>query len=301
MEFLMGQNIKIATLFILGCMYLAGCKDDTYEKKSDSTISCQSNNEPPKGSLDFNAPLSPEERRARLEFVINHTIKGREEMMDKIRSIISENGDINQIFGIEGETLLHIASGAGYAEAVRLLIEGQADVNSRDKGGRIPLHRAVQSGSVETIELLLNHGADIAQKDNTGQPALFYSTTSRAFQEVVAFLMNKGADINQPAANGHTLLGDLVPRGLLQDIEFLIAKGANVNSKGYLGYTPLHIAVEYGRPDVVKLLLEHGADGTMRNDANETPLSLAMRSDEPQAITKEKRDEVLQVLRSYQK
>ena len=297
----MGQNIKIAALFILGCVCLAGCKDDEYEKKSDSTISCQPNSEPTKGSLDFNAPLSSEARRARLEYVLNNTITSREEMMDKIRSIISEKGDINQKIGLEGETLLHIASGAGYAEAVQLLIEGQADVNSRDKGGRIPLHRAVQSGSVETVELLLNHGADITQKDNSGQPALFYSITSRAFQEVVAFLMSNGADINQSAANGHTLLGDLVPQGLLKDIEFLIAKGANVNSKGYLGYTPLHIAIEYGRPDVVKLLLDHGADGSIRNDANETPLSLAGQSDEPQATTKEKRDEVLQVLRSYQK
>lgn len=177
----MGQNIKIAVLFILSCVCLAGCKGDTHEKKSDVTTSRQPNNETPKGSLVFNAPLSPEERRARLEYVLNNTITGREEMMEKIHSIISEKGDINQKIGLEGETLLHIASGTGYAEAVRLLIEGQADVNSRDKVGRIPLHRAVQSGSVETIELLLNHGADITQTDNTGQPTLFYSTTSHAF------------------------------------------------------------------------------------------------------------------------
>lgn len=296
----MKSNLKFAML-IISCLFIVGCKEDANEKKSDVTTSHQPNNKPPEGSLDFNAPLSSEARRARLEYVLNNTITSREEMMDKIHSIISEKGDINQKIGLEGETLLHIASGAGYVDAVQLLIEGQADVNSRDKGGRIPLHRAVQSGSVETVELLLNHGADITQKDNSGQPALFYSITSRAFQEIVPFLMSKGVDINQIVANGHTLLGDLVPRGQLKDIEFLIAKGANVNSRGYLGYTPLHIAVEYGRPDVVKLLLDHGADGSIRNDAHETPLSLAERGDEPLSTTREKREEIIQIFDSYGK
>jgi len=66
---------------------------------------------------------------------------------------------------------LHRATWDGHKEVVELLIAKGADVNAKDKYGKIPLHRACECEK-EIAELLLDKGADVNAKDNDGETPL---------------------------------------------------------------------------------------------------------------------------------
>ncbi|XP_044290296.1 IQ motif and ankyrin repeat domain-containing protein 1, partial [Varanus komodoensis] len=59
-----------------------------------------------------------------------------------------------------GNTPLSEASGGGHPEAIRMLIENGANLNSRGAFNRTPLYRAAFAGHLAAVELLLQHGAD---------------------------------------------------------------------------------------------------------------------------------------------
>ena len=67
---------------------------------------------------------------------------------------------------------LHEAAADGDIEQVKLLISKGADINSKDKGGNIPLHYAVKAGKIEVVQLLIEAGADINVKDNRDRTPL---------------------------------------------------------------------------------------------------------------------------------
>ena len=98
------------------------------------------------------------------------------------------------------ETALSLASGAGYDEVVRLLLDSNADVNAviirplleADRPGdgesraTTPLYSACASGSVEAAQLLLEAGARVS-----GEAALGRSTDFCSFFVFFAKKYNK--------------------------------------------------------------------------------------------------------------
>jgi ankyrin repeat protein len=56
---------------------------------------------------------------------------------------------------------LHRAVITGNEDIVKVLLQHQADVNSRDKNGRTALDLAIDVGHVAIVQILLAHGADI--------------------------------------------------------------------------------------------------------------------------------------------
>ena len=57
---------------------------------------------------------------------------------------------------------------AKHADAVRVLLECEADVNNRDFAGYTPLHVAAENGNVETARLLVRAGAPLDARDSVG-------------------------------------------------------------------------------------------------------------------------------------
>ncbi|QKX60890.1 uncharacterized protein TRUGW13939_08036 [Talaromyces rugulosus] len=59
------------------------------------------------------------------------------------------------------EPALHRAVITGNEDIVKVLLQHQADVDSRDKNGRTALDLAIDAGHVAIVQILLAHGADI--------------------------------------------------------------------------------------------------------------------------------------------
>lgn len=133
---------------------------------------------------------------------------------------------------IYGGTLLHEAAGAGHTEALRLLLEAGAMVDSEDRFEMTPLGWAAFAGHVEASKVLLSHGAKLDSQDE--------------------FLM--------------TPLATAVKEGRLRVAQLLIAHGADLNARAQLGRTPLMEAARQGHLKLAQLLLQHHCDMDATDD-----------------------------------
>ncbi|KAL4733876.1 ankyrin repeat-containing domain protein [Aspergillus similis] len=128
-----------------------------------------------------------------------------------------------------GQTVLHRAVQTGNSKVVRLLLEHNADCNSKDNAGLTPLSCAVIGGHEEILELLLSHGARMGHVDNAHWSALHWAVFHNRHRILERLLSCCGGD--------SSLL--------------------NIRNKD--GETPLSVAVGAGSEVAVKLLLEFGA------------------------------------------
>jgi ankyrin repeat protein len=73
------------------------------------------------------------------------------------------------------ETPLHIAVEYSNQEAVKLLCEKKADINSFTLSRMTPLHVAIFTKNILIIKLLLQNGANPNIKDISGYTPLYYA------------------------------------------------------------------------------------------------------------------------------
>ena len=66
-------------------------------------------------------------------------------------------------------TPIQSAAAAGHAKIVMLLLNNNANPNSRENNGLTPLHAAAQNGNAQMIRSLLFSGADLTLRSHSGQ------------------------------------------------------------------------------------------------------------------------------------
>jgi ankyrin repeat protein len=148
-------------------------------------------------------------------------------------------------------------------EAKKLIQEG-ANIHLRDEDGLTPLCWAVQERLTEIVNLLLDHNAQTDTKSNNGSTPLHRATVVmneadrtpegiQTRQEIIHSLLNQGADINARDGFGCTPLHYAV-QYLNQEaiVLLLLERDAKIDIKNNEGKTPLGLAkIEY---DLKKLL-----------------------------------------------
>ena len=142
----------------------------------------------------------------------------------------------------DNSTPLHKAcagSKPGHLEAVKLLLESQADVHALNKWRETPLLTAANHGQAGAVEQLLRAGADPCKCTDTGWSPLSIAAY-KGHDEVVKLLLEEGAPTEE---------ADPTLSALLQ-------------------------AATKGLPDTVELLLRHGADHTVTTKKGDTALSI---------------------------
>ncbi|CAL4194644.1 unnamed protein product, partial [Meganyctiphanes norvegica] len=90
---------------------------------------------------------------------------------DITRIIIEAGADIEKR-NVNSDTAMHYAAWMGSNEALSVLINHKADVNSLGKWGWTPLMLAVRGGNLATTKALVDAGASVDIADNDGDTAL---------------------------------------------------------------------------------------------------------------------------------
>lgn len=118
---------------------------------------------------------------------------------DKIKGFSSEmltyllehGGDKNHIDN-NGNLPVEYASVEGVLSALKILWDGNYDINQRDEFGMTLLHKTVIRGYLDCVEFLLSKNFDINAKDKSGNSPLFYAA-KYGHLTVSDYLKSKGA------------------------------------------------------------------------------------------------------------
>ncbi|MEF3302563.1 ankyrin repeat domain-containing protein [Paenibacillus sp. GYB003] len=154
---------------------------------------------------------------------------------DKLKQLLEiEPGLANEENG-QGLTPLGYAAHYGNRDAVRVLLEGGANVNavSHSNVSYIPsntaLHAAIAGErSLDVVRLLLERGADTRLFDSNGHTCLHVAAFHDDNVELIRLLLEHGADANAAAGQGgETALSVAVRRGNDNVAAFLRERGAS--------------------------------------------------------------------------
>ena len=152
------------------------------------------------------------------------------------------------------------------AQAVKMLVDGGADVNARGSGGLTALMRAAGWRHAPALKALLACGAKTDIRDDLGRTALTWAARDGKKSEAVQALLQAGAPVGPVEA----LLWDDLPRAREK-----IAAG-ELSAHGPFGETLLMVAAEKGQSDIVQILLDRGAEVNARDEQKATALLLAI-------------------------
>ena len=141
-----------------------------------------------------------------------------------VRALLHRGDDPNA-YDADGWTALHWAARAGKLETTRLLLEGgaQPDVRDRYVNGWTPLMHAAHKHQAATVQALLQAGADPNARNPIGITALMLAC-SEDDEDVVRVLLNAGADPRLARQDGGTALFDAVSAGEPENARLLLAR-----------------------------------------------------------------------------
>jgi len=147
---------------------------------------------------------------------------------------------------------------------VHMLIFGITATNSPsgemdyDFNSTEDFRRAAQEGNAEAVKLFIKANMDVNSHNEYGLTALLAATRFR-HADVARLLIENGADVNARADDGDTPLLFAADGNMVDIVRLLIEHGADVNAKSDWGESALIVAQKKGHMDIVKILREAGA------------------------------------------
>jgi len=161
----------------------------------------------------------------------------------------------------------------GHLAVVKLLLDSNASVDPRDRGGTTPLQNAATCNDIEIASLLIAKGANI---DNRGHQ---YSVLDQAVAwgpDVAKLLVESGVEVNTFVPfSGETPLMDAVSKSRSELTQMLLEAGANPNARHRrTQWTALDYAIYYCNSDLVEILREYGAERGGKMGEDGTPRRL---------------------------
>lgn len=189
-----------------------------------------------------------------------------------LRILLDANADIDSRYGESCSTALHIAAEQGHSNIVQALLKNGASVDLQNDLGKTPLWFAVNEGHTEISQMLLDAGAS-PSPSGTEHELLLFAALNNGSVDIVSSLLKAGANVDATVPfTGITLLHTAAEKGDLALVRLLLKAGAHVNPRTVTGATPLHQAAVHGRTEVAMLLLDAGADIDALENDGMTPL-----------------------------
>ncbi len=192
---------------------------------------------------------------------------------------------INNKYGSEQDSLLHLAAMIDEVNAVRYLIRKGINVNVRNALHHTPLHLAAGIGHEEVVKILIREGnAEIDVFDARNQTPMHYAVNNKKL-EIVKLLLKLGADVNSARMGQNSMKLSPVhiavsntnydERVLCLDILKCLIKepDAQVNLQDYENRTPLHYAERLKTIEV--LLTREDIDPLVKDDSGKIPFDYA--------------------------
>lgn len=194
-----------------------------------------------------------------------------------VRLLLDSGTNVNERVGdnIVSTTALHVASAAGHAELVRLLLNRGASLSAPSGLGGTALFQAAAAGQDRVVTVLLDAGADIQTRNDAGMPIVLWPACY-GHETTLRVLVSRGADVQANFSGGETALHFAAMRENKPMLHLLLDEGIDVNVKTVSGETALHRAAQFGATEMIAALLDRGADIEATNHMGTTALVYAI-------------------------
>lgn len=134
--------------------------------------------------------------------------------------------------------LLNAAEFGETAKIIDLLAKG-ANINARQTNNDTPLHLAAREGHLDAVKLLIEKNADTSLVNNFQHTALMVSVREHQDEQISLVLINAKTPVNQQDSKGRTVAYFAAQDGLPLTTKALGDAGADFSLAGEDGVTPL--------------------------------------------------------------
>lgn len=191
---------------------------------------------------------------------------------DVVLRLLLSNGDVSQTDINAG---LLAAASTGHVPVVRVLLQHEAVVDTRDGDSNTPLILGAAAGHADVTRVLLEYGADVHAVGEHGLTALLAVSPENA--GVLQMLLRAGADVNARDRYGGSALHQAALGGHQEAVEVLVGYGADVGAVMDDGSSPLHCAASSGSARVTGVVLGRRPDVDAVDENGDTPLLVAVQ------------------------
>ncbi|XP_070846625.1 SH3 and multiple ankyrin repeat domains protein 1-like [Chaetodon trifascialis] len=213
--------------------------------------------------------------------------------IEKMAKVLDKGLDPNFHDADAGETPLSVAVQSGLpVEGIRVLVQGGAHLDFRNRDGLTAVHKAVRAHNHAGLLVLLSLGASPNYRDRCGLTPLYHSVLTGGDTSCCETLLYYRARLGTRDENGwdesHQLRDEeefgmeeihkACQNGFAQHLEHLLFYGADTSSQNASGNTALHISALYNKESCVRVLLYRGANKEAKNKHGQTPFQLAIMS-----------------------
>lgn len=156
------------------------------------------------------------------------------------------------------------AANSGALRTLRFLCENGANLEIKTAGGNTPLWLACLNANFEAVRLLVEHGAEVNTTGAYGYSAVSRSWKSRADDKdsaysIVLFLLEEGADPDVPDNRGQTLL-HIAATAYTPFYEKIVPFSSDLEAVDKFGLTPLKRAAYWNDRANIRVLEAAGAE-----------------------------------------
>src|SRR5579872_6192200 len=158
---------------------------------------------------------------------------------------------------------LMLAAAKEDRECVSLLLAAGADPNATDTNGNTAVETLLCNGSTSdakyaTLRLLLDGGANVNARNRSGYTALIFAVAYSEKLDCVRLLLTRGVKVDARDDQGWTALQYAINARRADLVRPLLESGADVNTTAKDGVTCLRRSILAGDAGIVKLLLDRG-------------------------------------------
>jgi ankyrin repeat protein len=173
--------------------------------------------------------------------------------------MLLDGGAVANTAGPDGITPLMVVAEIGSADALKMLIDRNVDVNARNASGSTALMFSVTDA--KKVRLLLDHGADVNVVARSGRTALIIASFVNPSADVVRMLLARGANVAAMDQRKVTPMNAATFGNDTATIRLLLDASADINTADtFIGLTPLINASGNRNLEAVRLLLAKGAN-----------------------------------------
>ncbi|XP_022686814.1 death-associated protein kinase 1-like isoform X2 [Varroa jacobsoni] len=175
-----------------------------------------------------------------------------------------------------GDSAMYWAARQGHTDAIQYLWEQKAKVNTHNKQGEYPLHVAARYGHRAAVKLLCSLGANINNVDEHGDTALHIAAW-HDFPAIMYVLCQAGALTHLRNKEGETALHAAASRGHTESVRCLLEAGAELELLDKHACSALHLALRRHHVPVALVLLQAGCPNDVLDNHGDAPIHVACR------------------------